>query len=77
MQLMVEALGLLMSLMGAWVAILDDTARGTTANEPAAAALRFDLPRMEGAALACLCSYSPEVCAACWGLGPGCEGFGG
>ena len=50
-----------MSLMGTWVAILDDIARGDSADEPSAAALRFDLPRVEGAALACLCSYSPEV----------------
>ena len=53
-----------MSLMGTWVAILDDIARGDSADEPSAAALRFDLPRVEGAALACLCSYSPEVSSA-------------
>ena len=78
-QLVVEALGLLMSLMGAWVAILDDMARGDSANEPAAAALRFDLPRIEGAALACLCSYSPEVGAiGCWVQGcQGCDGVNG
>ena len=54
-------LGLLMSLMGAWVAILDQVARGEMAEVSLPGALRFDLPRVEGALLACLCSSHPEA----------------
>lgn len=56
-----DSLGLLVSLMGAWVAILDEVARGEMAEVSQPAALRFDLPRVEGTALACMCSSQPEV----------------
>ena len=60
---MADALGQLISLMGDWVAILDEMARGGMAGmEPSGQSLRFDLPRVESAVLACLCSSHPEVC---------------
>ena len=64
LQVVRDSLGLLISLMGAWVAILDEIARGEIAEVSLPGTLRFDLPRIEGAALACLCSCHPEVSTA-------------
>ena len=60
-QVLRDSLGLLLALMGAWVAILDEVARGEMAEVAVPGALRFDLPRVEGALLACLCSSQPEA----------------
>lgn len=75
MQVVRDSLGLLVSLMGAWVAILDEIARGEIAEVSLPGTLRFDLPRIEGAALACLCSCHPEVSYLLCPETPGLAGY--
>lgn len=52
---------LLISLMKEWVTILDEVARGQISEVSSPSALLFDVARIEGLALACLCSISDAV----------------
>ena len=56
-----DGLAQLIALMQEWVAILDEVVRREIMEEESAAALHFDRARIEGLAMACLCSTSEGV----------------